>query len=237
MSLRDDNEELKRDNLNINYNDLSNEERFLDRVIRSDEKGYIADEQTSNSTPTQKQMTREEIMNTVLQQVNTFKQDEEKEDLPSWYKEYKKQPIEVTKERVLKYIQAYRDLPNLIKFREQKLISGEAKPESKVIEPSKLDNLDFLKDNNIDKIEFFKSVDYKLNEMIFYHKNLKLQLEYLKSYMLMGYQTIILKHYYGFRDIDIQRVTNIKNVDYFEDIIINYLYEKLVEENKKECQK
>ena len=81
-----------------------------------------------------------------------------------------------------------------------------------------------------------QSVDYKLNEMIFYYSNLKLTLLHMKKYMFLGYQLLTLKYDYNFSISDLKKTTNIENVEYIENVLINYLYEKLVEENNNECK-
>ena len=35
---------------------------------------------------------------------------------------------------------------------------------------------------------------------------------------------------------DLKKATNIENIEYMESILINYLYEKLIEENNDECK-
>ncbi len=230
--------------LNFIYKEQTNDERFLDQVIRAESKGAISDEQ--NTKQPKKKITRDEIIKSAMEQAKTTKRDDENQESKTkysdvakvipWFSEYKKQPITITRERVKTYLRYYKDLPNLIKLREQKLINGESKPESKTIEPNKLESLEFLDDYNIDKLEFYQSVDYKLNEMIFYYTNLRLILPHMKKYMFMGYQLLLLKYYFKFDSKDIQKATNIENADYIESVLINYLYEKLLEENKSECK-
>lgn len=238
-SSKDDSNE--RDDLNFIYKDQSNEERFLDKVIRAESKGSISDEQNVPEDLNKKKITKDEIIKSVLEQAKSVKRDDKKQEQSSpkysdvaktipWFSEYKKQPISLTRERVRQYLKFYKDLPKLIELREDKLISGEVKPESETIQPNKLENLDFLKDSNIDVEEFLKSVDYKLNEMTFYYENLKLNLINMKKYMFMGYQVLLLKYYYNFNNEDIKKVTNIQNVDHMESILVNYLYEKLLKE-------
>lgn len=234
---------LEKENLNFVYKDQTNEERFLDKVIRAESKGTISDEQDTTSK-SKKKITKDEIIKSVMEQAKQVKRDDDKQETKysdvakviPWYSEYKKQPISITKGRIRTYLGYYKDLPGLIKLREEKLMTGESKPESRTIEPNKLNNLDFLEDYNIDKLEFMQSVDYKLNEMIFYYRNLKIYLNFLKKYMFMGYQLLLFKYYYEFKDEDLRRATYITNIDFIESIIINYLYEKLLEENDKECK-
>ena len=58
----------------------------------------------------------------------------------------------------------------------------------------------------------------------------------MKKYMFIGYQLLILKYYYNFNVEDLKKATNIENIEYMESILINYLYEKLLEENNDECK-
>lgn len=236
---------LEKDNLNYIYKKQTEDERFLDKVIRAEYKGTISDEQNSiDNTNTKKKISKDEIMKSVMEQAKHYKRDDKKQDIKysdiskviPWFSEYKKQPISITRERVKQYLKYFKDLPNLIKLREQKLVSGKEKPESKTIEPNKLDSLDFLDDYNINKLEFMQSVDYKLNEMIFYYSNLRVILHHMKKYMFIGYQLLILKYYYNFNVEDLKKATNIENIEYMESILINYLYEKLLEENNDECK-
>lgn len=245
MNSRDE-DSLEKDDLNFFYKDQTNEERFLNNVIRAESKGTISDDESENNPKaSQKKITREEIMKSVMEQAKKIKRDDEKQEGTSehsysnvaktipWFSEYKKQPINITRDRVRTYLSYYKDLPNLIKLREQQLVSGQAKAESKTIEPEKLQDLSFLKGSNINKLEFMKAVDYKLNEMIFYHTNLRLILNNMKKYMFMGYQFLLLKYFYNFEDKDLKKVVNITNIEATEDALINYLYEKLIEESKE----
>ena len=54
--------------------------------------------------------------------------------------------------------------------------------------------------------------------------------------MFIGYQLLILKYYYNFNIEDLKKATNIENIEYMESILVNYLYEKLIEENNDECK-
>lgn len=259
----------KDEDLNFKYKDQTNEERFLDNVIRasekeSDETGANNTNKTATDTSTdpstadtsKKKITKEEIMKSVMEQAKQIKRDDKTETIGktqlgtsnskvqysdvaktiSWFNEYTKQPIEVTRERVRTYLKYYKDLPKLIKLREQKIISGEAKPESKYLEPHKLPTLEFLNGSKVDKHNFLLKVDYKMCEMDFYNRNLIITLEYLKKYMFMGYQFLMLKYYFNFEETELIKSTNIKQIDYMDKILIDYIYEKLIEERNKECQ-
>ena len=231
--------------LNFIYKEQTNDEKFLDKVIRAETKGTISEEQESSADSTsKKKITRDEIIKSAMEQAKSSKRDDEKQETKysdvakviPWFSEYKKQPISVTRERIRTYLKYFKDLPQLIKLREEKLMNGEVKPESKTIEPNKLENLEFLDKYEIDKKNFMQSVDYKLNEMIFYYSNLKLSLLHMKKYMFLGYQLLTLKYDYNFSTSDLKKTTNIENVEYIENVLINYLYEKLVEENNNECK-
>ena len=231
--------------LNFIYKEQTNDEKFLDKVIRAETKGTISEEQESSADSTsKKKITRDEIIKSAMEQAKSSKRDDEKQETKysdvakviPWFSEYKKQPISVTRERIRTYLKYFKDLPQLIKLREEKLMNGEVKPESKTIEPNKLESLEFLDKYEIDKKKFMQSVDYKLNEMIFYYSNLKLTLLHMKKYMFLGYQLLTLKYDYNFSTSDLKKTTNIENVEYIENVLINYLYEKLVEENNNECK-
>lgn len=231
--------------LNFIYKEQTNDEKFLDKVIRAETKGTISEEQeSSDDSISKKKITRDEIIKSAMEQAKSSKRDDEKQETKysdvakviPWFSEYKKQPISVTRERIRTYLKYFKDLPQLIKLREEKLMNGEVKPESKTIEPNKLENLEFLDKYEIDKKNFMQSVDYKLNEMIFYYSNLKLSLLHMKKYMFLGYQLLTLKYDYNFSTSDLKKTTNIENVEYIENVLINYLYEKLVEENNNECK-
>ena len=231
--------------LNYIYKEQTNDEKFLDKVIRAETKGTISEEQESSDDSTsKKKITRDEIIKSAMEQAKSSKRDDEKQETKysdvakviPWFSEYKKQPISVTRERIKTYLKYFKDLPQLIKLREEKLMNGEVKPESKTIEPNRLESLEFLDKYEIDKKNFMQSVDYKLNEMIFYYSNLKLTLLHMKKYMFLGYQLLTLKYDYNFSTSDLKKTTNIENVEYIENVLINYLYEKLVEENNNECK-
>ena len=231
--------------LNFIYKEQTNDEKFLDKVIRAETKGTISEEQESSDDSTsKKKITRDEIIKSAMEQAKSSKRDDEKQETKysdvakviPWFSEYKKQPISVTRERIRTYLKYFKDLPQLIKLREEKLMNGEVKPESKTIEPNRLESLEFLDKYEIDKKKFMQSVDYKLNEMIFYYSNLKLTLLHMKKYMFLGYQLLTLKYDYNFSISDLKKTTNIENVEYIENVLINYLYEKLVEENNNECK-
>lgn len=231
--------------LNFIYKEQTNDEKFLDKVIRAETKGTINEEQDSSDNSTsKKKITRDEIIKSAMEQAKSSKRDDEKQETKysdvakviPWFSEYKKQPISVTRERIRTYLKYFKDLPQLIKLREEKLMNGEVKPKSKTIEPNKLESLEFLDKYEIDKKKFMQSVDYKLNEMIFYYSNLKLSLLHMKKYMFLGYQLLTLKYDYNFTTSDLKKTTNIENVEYIENVLINYLYEKLAEENKNECE-
>ena len=120
-----------------------------------------------------------------------------------------------------------------MKLREQKIVSGESKPESSYLQIDELPDLKFLKGTNEDKQNFLAIVDYKMQEMKFYYTNLTLTLAYLKNYMYMGYQFIMLKYCYNFTEKQLREVTNYTNMDKLDKVLIYYIYKKLLEESKK----
>ena len=63
-SSKDDSNE--RDDLNFIYKDQSNEERFLDKVIRAESKGSISDEQNVPEDLNKKKITKDEIIKSSL---------------------------------------------------------------------------------------------------------------------------------------------------------------------------
>lgn len=282
MNLRD--EDLERENLNLEYKSKANEEKFLDDVIRATEKetdenisnnntatlkSYSTNSTTtpksdSNSTTDtpKKKFTRDEIYESIINQAKEITKDETKSIEPQlnkqkqdesqkeksknvkysdvsktipWVNEYSKQPIKITENRIRKYLKYYKDLPALMKLREQKIVDGIAKPESNFLEIDELPDLKFLKGTTEDKQNFLAIVDYKMQEMKFYYTNLTLTLAYLKNYMYMGYQFIMLKYCYNFTEKQLKEVTNFKNLDGLDKVLIDYIYKKLQEEGKKLC--
>ena len=174
-----------------------------------------------------------------MEQIKETKRDDYSQELKSnpdneWFNEYQKQPITINKERVIDYLNSYEDLEKLINFRKNKLLKGEIEPESKTLEINKLQSLEFLKSSNMDKEEFYSKVDYKLREMKFYQSNLNLLIGNLKTYGLLVYQYIAFKYFLKLSDKQIEKLTPYKNLDYLDNIAINYLTNKLVEEYRKE---
>ena len=213
-----------------------------------------SDSDTANVTP-KKKITRDEIYQAILDQAKEITKDEQKADeqkqndsqknmskkveysdvsktIP-WVNEYSKQPIKINENKIRKYLKYYKDLPALMKLREQKIVSGESKPESSYLQIDELPDLKFLKGTNEDKQNFLAIVDYKMQEMKFYYTNLTLTLAYLKNYMYMGYQFIMLKYCYNFTEKQLREVTNYTNMDKLDKVLIYYIYKKLLEESKK----
>ena len=118
-------------------------------------------------------------------------------------------------------------------LRAQKIMDGIAKPESEYLQIDELPDLKFLKGTNEEKQNFLAIVDYKMQEMKFYYTNLTLTLAYLKNYMYMGYQFIMLKYCYNFTEKQLREVTNYTNMDKLDKVLIDYIYKKLLEESKK----
>ena len=72
--------------------------------------------------------------------------------------------------------------------------------------------------------------------MKFYYRNLSFLLRNLKTYGFLVYQFIAFKYFLKLNEKDIQKLTPFKNLDYLDNLSINYLKNKLVEEARKECQ-
>lgn len=233
MDIRNEEETSREKDLNFRYKDLTEEEKFIDNVMTEENKNE------SDKKTTEHKITKQDIINSVMEQVKKVKREDktqEPSNMDKWFSEYQKQPITINKERVQAYLENYEDLEKLIKFREDKLVSGEVKPESKTLEINNISNLDFLEKSNISKEEFFSKVDYKLREMKFYYRNLSFLLRNLKTYGFLVYQFIAFKYFLKLSEKDIQKLTPFKNLDYLDNLSINYLKNKLVEGARKECQ-
>ena len=233
MDIRNEEETSREKDLNFRYKDLTEEEKFIDNIMIEE------NEKESDNKTKERKITKEDIINSVMEQVKKVKRDDKTQqpsNMDKWFSEYQKQPITINKERVQTYLENYEDLEKLIKFREDKLVSGEVKPESKTLEINNILNLDFLEKSKISKEEFFSKVDYKLREMKFYYRNLSFLLRSLKTYGFLVYQFIAFKYFLKLSEKDIQKLTPFKNLDYLDNLSINYLKNKLVEEARKECQ-
>ena len=164
---------------------------------------------------------------------NNLKEQTNENNNTSWFDEYQKQPITISKEKIRAYLRNYEDLDKLIKYREKRLITGKEKPYSNTLELNKLENLNFLNSTNIDKKEFIIKVDYKLNEIHFYKEHLsKIISSLAKSYFIF-YQFIFLKYFIKVDDEDIKKTLFIKDVSNFDNILIDYIYTKLHEEDSE----
>ena len=86
------------------------------------------------------------------------------------------------------------------------------------------------------KEEFYSKVDYKLREMKFYNSALHLLMGNVKTYGLLIYQYIAFKYFLKLKDTDIEKLTPYKNLDYLDNVAINYITNKLVEEYRKESK-
>ena len=233
MDIRNEEETSREKDLNFRYKNLTEEEKFIDNVMTEES------EKESDKKTIEHKITKQDIINSVMEQVKKVKRDDktqEPSNMDKWFSEYQKQRISINKERVPTYLENYEDLEKLIKFREDKLVSGEVKPESKTLEINNISNLDFLEKSNINKEEFFSKVDYKLREMKFYYRNLSFLLRNLKTYGFLVYQFIAFKYFLKLSEKDIQKLTPFKNLDYLDNLSINYFKNKLVEEARKECQ-
>ena len=131
----------------------------------------------------------------------------------NWFAEYKKQTITVTKEKIRAYLKNYKDLEKLINYRKKKIMSGKIKPESKELNLGDFEDYVFLEDSVIDEKTFLTSTDYKIQEMEFYQKELMMILKYLKKYIFVSYQFLVLKYYLKLSNEDLKIATNIEKTD------------------------
>lgn len=70
---------LEKGNLNYIYKKQTEDERFLDKVIRAESKGTISDEQNLNDTSPKKKITKDEIIKSVMEQAKHYKRDDKKQ--------------------------------------------------------------------------------------------------------------------------------------------------------------
>ena len=231
MDIRD--EDLRKNELDYRYKDLT-EEEFVDKEN--------LDEDNSSKNNFKQKITKEDIMKSVMEQVKKVKRDDETQEIKqdndySWFNEYQKQPIEINKDRVRVYLENYNDLDEMIKYREENLISGKIKPESKSLEVDKIEDFNFLSKTNMSKEDFYSKVDYKLREMKFYKSNLGALIRNLKLYGFLVYQFVVLKYFLNLGSKTLKDLIPFKNLEYLDNLAIEYLTNKLIEEYKKECQK
>ena len=228
----------KKDNLNFNYKKISEDEILLDNVLNTNEKDI-------NKKEIITEMIKGNISDLVKNQLNINKRDDLQEKAytdsenytnvnkkTNWFAEYKKQTITVTKEKIRAYLRNYKDLDKLIKYRKKKIKSGKIKPESNELNIRDFENYDFLEDSIIDEETFLISTDYKIQEMEFYQKELMMILKYLKKYIFVSYQFLVLKYYLKLSNEDLKIATNIEKTEYIDNAIIEYIYQKLCEEAK-----
>ena len=228
----------KKDNLNFNYKKISEDEILLDNVLNTNEKDI-------NKKEIITEMIKGNISDLVKNQLNSNQRDDLQENAytdsenytnvnkkTNWFAEYKKQTITVTKEKIRAYLRNYKDLDKLIKYRKKKIKSGKIKPESNELNIRDFENYDFLEDSIIDEETFLISTDYKIQEMEFYQKELMMILKYLKKYIFVSYQFLVLKYYLKLPDKDLKIATNIEKTEYIDNVIIEYIYQKLCEEAK-----
>jgi len=252
----------KKDNLNFNYKKISEDEILLDNVLNTNEKdinkkeiitemikGNISDLVKNQLNSNQRDDLQENAYTDSENYTNVNKKT-------NWFAEYKKQTITVTKEKIRAYLRNYKDLDKLIKYRKKKIKSGKIKPESnelnirdfgtlmklenriavyKAFELRRIrdfENYDFLEDSIIDEETFLISTDYKIQEMEFYQKELMMILKYLKKYIFVSYQFLVLKYYLKLSNEDLKIATNIEKTEYIDNAIIEYIYQKLCEEAK-----
>lgn len=228
----------KKDNLNFNYKKISEDEILLDNVLNTNEKDI-------NKKEIITEMIKGNISDLVKNQLNSNQRDDLQENAytdsenytnvnkkTNWFAEYKKQTITVTKEKIRAYLRNYKDLDKLIKYRKKKIKSGKIKPESNELNIRDFENYDFLEDSIIDEETFLISTDYKIQEMEFYQKELMMILKYLKKYIFVSYQFLLLKYYLKLSNEDLKIATNIEKTEYIDNAIIEYIYQKLCEEAK-----
>ena len=228
----------KKDNLNFNYKKISEDEILLDNVLNTNEKdinkkeiitemikGNISDLVKNQLNPNQRDDLQEKAYTDSENYINANKK------IP-WFAEYKKQTITVTKEKIRAYLRNYKDLDKLIRYRKKKIKSGKIKPESNELNIRDFENYDFLEDSIIDEETFLISTDYKIQEMEFYQKELMMILKYLKKYIFVSYQFLVLKYYLKLSNEDLKIATNIEKTEYIDNAIIEYIYQKLCEEAK-----
>ena len=228
----------KKDNLNFNYKKLLDDKILFDNVLNTNEKDF-------NKKEIITEMIKGNISDLVKNQLNINKRNdlqemsykdnknytnENKKD--TWFAEYKKQTITVTKEKIRAYLKNYKDLDKLIKYRKKKIMSGKIKPESNELNLGDFEDYDFLEESVIDEQTFLTSIDYKIQEMEFYQKELMMILEYLKKYIFVSYQFLVLKYYLKLSNEELKMATNIEKTEYTDNAIIEYIYQKLCEEAK-----
>lgn len=228
----------KKDNFNFNYKKISDDEILFDNVLNTNEEDF-------NKKEIITKMIKGNISDLVKNQLNINKRNDLQEmsykdnknytnvnKKNPWFAEYKKQTITVTKEKIRVYLKNYKDLDKLIKYRKKKIESGKIKPESNELNIGDFENYDFLEDSTIDEKTFLTSTDYKIQEMEFYQKELMMILEYLKKYIFVSYQFLVLKYYLKLSNEDLKIATNIDKTEYIDNSIIDYIYQKLCEEAK-----
>lgn len=228
----------KKDDLNFNYKKISENEILLDNALNTNEKNINKNEIVT-------EMIKGNISDLVKNQLNINKRDDLQEKSytdsenytnvskkTNWFAEYKKQTITVTKEKIRAYLKNYKDLDKLIKYRKKKIMSGKIKPESNELNLEDFEDYDFLEESVIDEQTFLTSTDYKIQEMEFYQKELMMILEYLKKYIFVSYQFLVLKYYLKLSNEDLKIATNIEKTEYTDNAIIEYIYQKLCEEAK-----
>ena len=228
----------KKDDLNFDYKKILENENSLNNVLNTNEKTISKKEIVT-------EMIKGNISELVKNQLNINKRDDLQKnsytnnenhtsisEKTSWIEEYKKQTITITKDKIRAYLKNYNDLEKLIKYRKQRIKSGKIKAESKELNINNIANYNFLKESLVDKHTFLISTDYKIQEMEFYKKELMMILKYLKKYIFISYQFLVLKYYLKLTEEELKLATNIENTKYIDDVIIEYIYQKLCEEAK-----
>ena len=131
---------------------------------------------------------------------------------------YSASEVKVTPQKIKLYLKNYNALDKLIKYREDMIIQGRGANLNEWKSDSK---------TRVDNQAIALITDYKLKEMKFYKINLINILKYLQKYIFIAYQFIYLHYFKQMPDNDVSKALKINDIKHFEDIIIQYIYEKL----------
>ena len=131
---------------------------------------------------------------------------------------YSAPAIKVTPQKIKVYLKNYNDLDRLIKYREDMIIQGRGANLNEWKSDSK---------TRVDNQAIALITDYRLKEMKFYKIHLINILKYLQKYIFIAYQFIYLHYFKQMADDDISKALRIKDIKHFDNIVIQYIYEKL----------
>lgn len=131
---------------------------------------------------------------------------------------YSASEVKVTPQKIKSYLKNYNHLDKLIKYREDMIIQGRGANLSEWKSDSK---------TRVDNQAIALITDYRLKEMKFYKIHLINILKYLQKYIFIAYQFIYLKYLKQMTDDDISKALKINNIKHFDNIIIQYVYDKL----------